>query len=313
MLVVDNLAEYKNICDGPIAVTLGKFDGFHIEHCKLVDRTVELAKEDGLKSVVITFLDMPSSLAKTTKYLMTKEEKRIFLKDKGVDILIECHFTDEIMHISPEDFIRKVLVDALKVKYVCVGENFTFGYKGAGDVEMLKEFSKRFDFCVQIEPTYRLHGNVLSSTAIRENLKSGNMKAVMEMLGHDYSLYGIVTRGNRLGHTIGIPTLNLYPAESKALPPFGVYATRVSVGDDTYNAVTNIGIRPTVEDLGDKNIGAISVESNILDEAFDRELYDEEIKVDLIEMIRPEEEFNSLDELKAAIVKDKIKALEILN
>ena len=118
MLVVDNLAEYKNICDGPIAVTLGKFDGFHIEHCKLVDRTVELAKEDGLKSVVITFLDMPSSLAKTTKYLMTKEEKRIFLKDKGVDILIECHFTDEIMHISPEDFIRKALVDALKVKYV---------------------------------------------------------------------------------------------------------------------------------------------------------------------------------------------------
>ena len=75
---------------------------------------------------------------------MTKEEKRIFLKDKGVDILIECHFTDEIMHISPEDFIRKALVDALKVKYICVGENFTFGYKGAGDVEMLKEFSKRF-------------------------------------------------------------------------------------------------------------------------------------------------------------------------
>ena len=313
MLVVDSLSEFKKICVEPTALTLGKFDGFHIEHCRLVDKTVELAKQNNLKSVVITFIDMPSSLSKTTKYLMTKEEKRMFLKDRGVDILIECHFTDELMHLSPEDFVKGILTESLHMKYICIGENFTFGYKGIGDIGLLKELSKKYNYGVHIEPTYILKGNVLSSTSIRENLKSGNMKTVREMLGHDYSLFGRVAKGNRLGHKIGIPTLNLYPAAYKALPPFGVYATRVHIGNKIYDAVTNIGIRPTVENMGDVNIGAVSVESNILDESFDRELYGTDIKVDVIEMIRPEEKFDSLEELKNAIANDTIRAKEILD
>lgn len=273
-------------------VTIGKFDGIHRGHQELIHRTVESARRRG-DSVVFSF-DMSPAM------LLSKEERIHMLEKMGVDVLVECPFGPEIITMTAEDFVEKILVDRFHVRKVIVGETFRFGYKRRGDGAFLKEMGKKFHFETELVPEVKDHGVKISSSAIREELLAGHMERVHELLGYEFYVTGRIIHGRELGRTIGVPTANLIADQSKMLPPNGVYFTSADIAGRAYHGVTNIGTKPTVDGH------FLGVETNFFD--WDGNLYGERLLIRLLHFSRPEHKFASVEELKARISKDEEEA-----
>lgn len=293
--------------DTKTAVALGKFDGMHKGHQDLI-REMRALRQEEVRSVVFTFGVSPYALLKGAKkfLLMTNKEKEEYCREAGVDLLVEYPFTDEVCHMSPEDFIRRVLVEELHVRYVIVGRDFCFGYQRRGNVALLKEYEKTYGYETRVlEKRTDETGREISSTYVREELLKGAMEKVADLLGRPYEASGPVIHGRQLGRTFGIPTINLAPEEDKLLPPKGVYVSRVRLDGRVFGGVTNIGVKPTVSDEG-----RIGLETFLFD--FEGEIYGEMARVELLSFIRPEKKFASLAELEAEIRRNSQTAREQL-
>ncbi len=289
--------KYKNT-----AVTLGKFDGLHLGHRQLIDLVIDYKKQ-GLTSVMFSFLMHPSNLFdhKEFELIYTEEEKVARLSHSGIDVLISYPFTEQTRTMLPEDFIREILVKKLDAKVIVVGTDFGFGYKKQGNVELLKKFEAAYGYKVIAIDKKRWKNQVISSSAIRDALKEGDLESANAMLGEPYTIRGEVIHGRRIGRTIGMPTVNQQPASTKLLPPNGVYASKTLIDGAYREGVTNIGYKPTVGE--EEHIG---VETFIFD--YDNDLYGKMIEVELFYYMRPELKFGSLEELTQKMQEDIINA-----
>ena len=304
MIYLHSLFETK--IEANTAITVGKFDGIHKGH-SLLTRDILSKQKDGLKSCLITFTNSPRIVLDDDKSpsLITNKERMYMLENSGLDYLIECPFDDKLMQTSAEDFIG-YLCSNLNMKYIVCGTDFTFGYKGLGNAKLLVSLSKEMGFETKIIDKIKIDDKEISSTYIREELSKGNITSVNNMLGYDYFVWGEVVHGAHLGTKIGIPTINIIPEASKLVPKFGVYVTEIDFDGRIYHGVTNVGIKPSVTD--NKILG---IETHILD--YKGDLYGRFVKVTFKEFLRPEMKFNSVDELKAQMNKDKKKAKEYYN
>lgn len=276
--------------EGETAVTLGKFDGVHRGHQKLMRHIKKLEEEKGVSSVCFALNACKGSL------LLTKEEQRHVVEQMGISCFIECPFVPEISGMTPEQFVEEVLVKRLHARYITVGTDFRFGHNRAGDVELLKKLQAQYGFRVDSLEKERYANREISSTYIRESLELGKMELAAVLLGRPYSVSGQVLHGRHIGRTLGMPTVNLIPPEEKLLPPNGVYASKTRVDGIPYPGVTNIGYKPTV---GEKFRG---VETYLFD--VDLNLYGADIVTELYCFERPEKKFASLEELKAQMHRD---------
>lgn len=299
MQVITGTREFQ--IEEPTAVTIGKFDGRHKGHQKLLREMLCFKERQGLKAAVFTFDMAPAGVmaGRVQTVITTNQERRNKMAKMGIDYLVEYPFDQNTAHMSPEEFVSEVLVRRMHAKAVVVGTDCSFGYKGKGNAQLLKEISESCGFeAVIIEKEQDDHRDI-SSTYVREELDQGNIEKANELLGEPYAIHGVVVHGNHIGGAIlGFPTANILPPPEKHLPPFGVYVSQVLVDGALYRGVTNIGKKPTVE--GESPVG---VETFIM--GLEANLYGKEIEVQLLNFERPEQKFSSLEELKERIEKDK--------
>ncbi len=289
---------YYNIekLDSDTAITLGTFDGLHIGHVKIIKQLVEDAKKRNLKSVVYTFANNPSTITKNndkpSTILEMKCKKRI-IEELGVDILMFLNFDEEQKNISPDSFIKNILIENLKMKHLVVGYDFQFGKKAQGNTELLIQESKKYNYTYDIVEPIKKDFVRVSSTLIRNLLKNGNIEDANYYLGRNYSLEGIVIDGEKIGRRIGFPTANLELDNNFAILKSGVYITRTIIDDKIYYSLTNVGFNPTLKQSD------FTVETHILD--FNESIYGKIIRVDFYKRIRNEMKFNSIKDLKESI------------
>ncbi len=287
--------------DMPSAVAIGKFDGVHIGHKKLLAEILE-QKKNGLKACVFTFDPAPVVFFGVSdgKELTTKEEKRELFEKMGVDILVEYPMDRDTAKMSPEDFIEKVLAERFRARFVAAGTDVSFGYKGAGNADLLQAKAEKYGYEVKLIDKICVENREVSSTFVRETVEEGNVELTAKLLGEPYMVRGIVVHGKKLGRTLGFPTVNLVPPQSKLMPRSGVYRSVIIVEGKEYKGISNVGYKPTVSD--DKNI--CGVETYIYD--FEDDVYGKEIKVAFCEFCRPEKKFDSIEELKEQIRQDML-------
>ncbi|MGN0400702.1 MAG: bifunctional riboflavin kinase/FAD synthetase [Acetatifactor sp.] len=280
------------------AAAIGKFDGVHIGHRRLLEEILECKKE-GLKACVFTFDPAPTVFfgQPDGRELTSREEKRILFERMGVDILIEFPLTLETAAMQPRDFVTKVLAEQMNVRLLAAGRDLSFGAKGAGDAALLQKMSRELGFRVKIIDKVCIDGQEVSSTLVRRQVEEGNLVLAKRFLGMPYLVAGEVVRGNQIGRTLGFPTVNLVPGPGKLLPPAGVYYSEVRLRGRRYRAITNVGCKPTVTDEGIN-----TVETYLYD--FDGDIYGETIEVYLHEFRRPEQRFESLEQLKRQLESD---------
>lgn len=302
MQIIKDTTEFH--IDGKSAVAIGKFDGIHLGHKKLLNYILQ-QREDGFKTVVFTFDPSPEEffLGHEVKQLFTKEEKRKAFEELGIDVLIEFPLNKETAATSPEDFVRKILIERINAGYIAAGTDVSFGDKGRGDQHLLKGMAKECGYELELIEKVRLDDEEVSSTRVRNEVTDGNMAMVTRLLGGEYSVGGEIEHGRHIGHTIGVPTVNVIPPENKLLPPFGVYASRVFLNGKEYRGMTNIGRKPTISDKE-----KVGVETYIYD--FNEDVYGEYARISLVRFVRPEMKFDSLDALKAQIQSDILNAAE---
>lgn len=299
--------ETENIkIEKPVVITLGKFDGVHKGHQKLMSIVKQKASELEALSVVFTFDRIPLSICPSTqqRFITTNSERREILDMLGMDILIEYPFTDVFMQMEPEAFIKDVLVEKLNAKCIVIGPDFCFGRDRRGNAAMIAENADKFGYEAIVVEKEKYEGREISSTYVREELKVGHMETVNVLLNRPYSIKGIVVRGEQFGRTINHPTANIYPPESKLLPPNGVYSSETVIDGEVYLGVTNVGTKPTVKD--GRTVGA---ETYLFD--FEGNLYGKNIEVCLKHFQRVEMKFDSVEVLKKQIESDVAFAKEL--
>ena len=274
---------------------LGFFDGVHIGHAALLTACRGLAKAHGCDAGVVTFDSHPDTLVlgRMPGLINTPQDRERLLRGQfHMDSIIALPF-DRKMQTMPWDAFAEMLLEELDAAGFVCGEDFRFGFKGAGNAPLLAEFCAAKGLPCCVVPQQTMDGIRVSSTYIRSQIEKGDMATAVRFLGHPHILTGKVVHGHQLGRRLGIPTANLRLPEGLAVPKFGVYACRALVDGKAYPAVTNIGTRPTVEGQG------ITVEPWILD--YEGDLYDREITLEFHYFIRPEIKFPDLDALKAEI------------
>ena len=280
-------------------LALGNFDGVHRGHRKILDRLCRVASERSATSVVMTFDPHPPRVVRPDKappLLMTTAQKLEAIEAAGVRGTAIVRFTHEMSQWDPEAFVKTVLVDWLRVSEVWVGANFLFGRDRAGTFSLLRTLGPRYGFNAEKIDPVRYKDFVVSSTRIRRLIGEARVDEAGALLGHQYFIDGTVVRGDQRGRTIGFPTANI-ATDNELLPANGVYATTASVSGVVYPSVTNIGVRPTVD-----NSGRVSVETHIF--GFDRDLYGASMRVGFVQRLRDERKFDSLDALRAQIEDD---------
>lgn len=282
----------------PSAIAIGKFDGVHLGHRKVLQDLME-QKKNGLKIAVFTFEPSPAVLfsGKKIPSLMTRNEKRLFLEQIGVDHLIEFPMNYETAATDPEVFVREYLSRRLKARYIVAGDDVSFGDRGAGNAALLVKLSSELGYRLNLIEKVYYQGQEISSTRVRDLVTSGNMPEANELLGTPYTVSGTVLHGKKLGRTIGMPTVNLEPEEEKLLPPNGVYYSEVEYNGRVYPSITNIGTKPTVS--SEVRMG---VESYLYD--FHETIYGADITTRLLEFKRPEMRFSGVDALRAQMEED---------
>lgn len=290
----------------PAALTMGKFDGVHLGHRRLVDTTVERAQALGLSSAVLTWEPHPNAVIRPgqpLQLLTSLEEKIELIGRHGPDLLIVAPFTAETMATSAEAYMRQI-VAAVHLRELWVGEDFAMGRGRAGDVPSLMAIGAEQGFAVGAVSKVIVGGQPVSASRVRDLLLAGDVAAAVELLGRPFGLRGLVVQGDQRGRTIGFPTANLQIADIHVLPANGVYACRVYLNGEGLPAVTNIGVRPTFDGL------RRTVEAHLLDWSGD--LYGQSIRVEFLQRLRGEQKFPGIEALVAQISRDADQARELL-
>ena len=287
-------------------IALGFFDGVHIGHSALMRKVLEVGKEKGLVPSVITFDAHPLSLISGSAIpLINSPEDRAGLIHRvfGIDDIIFLHFDRETAGMPWDRFIGH-LTEEFGARHLVAGHDFRFGRGGSGNSELLLAKCAETGIGCDIIPEVRYDGIVSSSTYIRKLIAEGDIERANAFLGHPHVLTDVVRYGYKLGRTLGTPTINMCFSEGTLIPSFGVYATKVFLGDGVpRTGVTNVGVRPTVDDSG-----LTTAETHILD--FQGNLYGRQVRIEFYARLRPEIKFSGIDELKNQIRKDCVSALE---
>ncbi len=283
---------------GQTAVTLGKFDGVHLGHQKLLRKILE-REDKGQPGIMFT-------IESQAKRILSERERAEFVSDFGIDILIECPFSKELMMTSPEDFVSGILKDVLNASFVTVGADFRFGFQRAGDVSVLSALGEKYHYQTCAVEKERYDGEEISSTRIRKALQEGRMELAESLLGRPYPVWGEVVHGREIGRSIGLPTANVIPDAAKILPPDGVYSSVMTLEDGRrFAGVTNIGKNPTIADDNVRN-----TETNLFD--FDEDIYGSFVKAGLYHYQRGEMKFSSVDELSGQMHRDSLESRKLL-
>lgn len=305
MRIYYKLEEIKKNIKNPV-VTIGNFDGVHKGHQNIFNIINNRAKKLKGESVVITFDPHPLKVftGENKLFLLTPTKKKIKLIEKfNIDNLVLINFTKEFANLSPEDFVKTVLVNSLNTKEVHVGYNYFFGKNKEGNIDTLKEFGKKYNFNVKIIEPFTLNNKVVSSTLCRNLIAEGKVKEVSYYLGRYYLIEGIVVKGLQIGNQLGFPTANI-KSPNEVYPKNGVYAVKVGYKGNIFDGACSIGMNPTF------GRHSLTVEVFIFD--FHKEIYGENLKIVFIERIRGMQKFSSPDELASQISKDINKAKSIL-
>ena len=280
-------------------VALGNFDGLHRGHMKIIDRVRRRAGERGGTPAAMTFEPHPSRVLRPDKappLLMTTAQKFEALGRAGMQGVAVVRFTHELSQWAPEQFVRTVLVEWLHVAEVWVGANFLFGHDRAGTFSVLRSLGARYGFRAEKIDPVRYKEFVVSSTRIRRLVTEGRVDEAAALLGHHYFIDGTVSRGAGRGRELGFPTANLC-TDNELLPPSGVYATLVTVDGVVRPSITNVGLRPTFGD-----VDRVTIEAHVFD--FDRDLYDQPLRLSFVQRLRDERAFPDVDALRAQIEAD---------
>ena len=291
-------------------VTIGTFDGIHIGHRYILKNLMEISKKNNEESIVITFNPHPRYVLQKEnqelKLINTTKEKEQLLEEIGIAHFIIHPFTKQFSRTKSENFIRDFLVNKLNVSHLILGHDHHFGRNREGSFDDLKRLSDLYDFRITQISAKKVDSTIVSSTKIRNKIKSGDIKIVNKYLGYTFFFSGLVIKGLSIGKKIDFPTANLsLEDDNKIIPKDGVYAVKVKYIDVNYIGMMNIGFKPT---LMQKNR---SIEVNIFD--FDLDIYGKYITVNVISKIRDERKFKNLDELKKQLIKDKRKVKTVIN
>ncbi|MCU0342443.1 MAG: bifunctional riboflavin kinase/FAD synthetase [Ignavibacterium sp.] len=291
-------------------LTLGTFDGIHPGHLKIIDKLVDCSKEKGCRNVVITFHPHPRTVLgnnNSVKMLSTQDEKITLLENHGVENFLTINFTKEFASLTAAEFIYDYLINGIGLSEIVLGPDHHFGKGRSGNVELLKKIGFKEKFSVTTVDAFYINGEVVSSTKIRNALNEGDLKRANNLLGRYYSFSGTVISGDMRGRELGYPTANIkLSSQEKLLPAIGIYAVRVHLENEYHFGLLSIGKRPTFY-----NEGELVTEVYIYN--FNRDIYGEYIKIDLVERLRGEEKFNSAEELISQMNKDKENGLKIFN
>lgn len=284
------------------AVALGLFDGVHLGHRAVI----ELAADSGLVPAVFTFEPETVCRAKgQSGFIYTAGEKESLLRQCGIREIYPVHF-GEVCGLSGIDFVKDILVDRMNAGFICCGGSFRFGKNASCGAGELKSFGRRYGIPVEIAGDVLRNGETVSSTAIRKALQAGDIRLAEVLLGRHYAIEKEVCHGAHVGRTMGFPTINQVYARGQLVPKFGVYASRVSLGGESFPAVTNVGMKPTVDYSGEP-----LAETHII--GFRGDIYGKTVKTELLRFIRAEMRFSALDELKAQISRDMESARQIFH
>lgn len=290
---------FRTRLDYKTVVALGSFDGLHVGHIALINKTIEEARRENCRSMVLTFKNHPLSVISMKdmpKLLMDNDMKEKLLSQRGIEVLNFMSFDEELMRISPEQFILN-MKKYYNIEGIVVGFNYRFGFKNEGDITLLDKFSKELNFKLHVMNPVTYNDEVISSTRIRNLIMEGYLEEANKMLLQPYNISGKVVKGRQLGRTIGFPTANLHFEENLVLPEKGVYYTIVEYEGTLFKGITNVGMNPTV---GGDNL---NIETYILD--FNQDIYGKELRIYFVKKIRDEKRFISLSDLKNQLIEDK--------
>ncbi len=292
---------------GPYSLALGFFDGVHRGHQKVINAAKDTAQRTNTKLAVMTFDPHPSLVLGGRKeaifYITPLQQKIEILEKLGVDTLFVVRFTSDFAKLSPENFVQLFVRD-LNVVHVTAGFDYTFGSRGCGNMDVMKELCGT-DISVQVVEKLEDGDDKVSSTRIRGLLKEGNIEEVQTLLGRPYQTPGVVVHGDKRGRQIGFPTANVQVPEGTFIPANGVYVVKILVQDEWYEGMCNIGFKPTFKNPDEK---LLTIEVNIFD--FDRNIYGEEVAIDWYKRLRDEQRFNGIDALIAQLQADRQQCIE---
>ncbi len=294
----------KNITqDKPCALTIGNFDGVHLGHDKIINNLIEIAREKKINANLMSFYPHPLAVFKPEKFqnflINSLAQKLKIFKNYSLNNVFIMPFTPNFAALSANDFVEEILVKRLKVKHLVIGYDFIFGKNREGNLQFLQKKAQESGFEITNFEALKNGDEIYSSSLAREFIREGNVKKAQEILGHNFAVEGIVVNGKKIGREIGFKTANIKAKPHIIKPCFGVYKSEVFIPflNKKFQSITNFGIKPTLE-----NQACAMFETHIFN--FDQEIYGKKIIVELLDFVRPEKKFSSIDELKAQIKKD---------
>lgn len=294
------------------AVTIGTFDGVHLGHRALIARTISEAVSRNIASVVVTWDRHPLMTLRpeaAPRLLSTPQRKLELLEMTGIDHVAVLPFTDELSHLSPEEFVDRVVVTGLNARALFVGEGWRFGHKRAGDMDLLKKLGGENAFEASPIDLAGEDGDTVSSSRIRDAVAAGHMNVARRLLGRPFDIDGVVVGGDKRGAGLGFPTANIECEPHLAYPSRGVYAGRARVAESWFSAAINVGVNPTFG--GDPEVTPVRVEAFLLD--FDGDLYGVTLRVEFHQRLRDEMRFSSVDDLVSQMHRDVAATREIVS
>jgi riboflavin kinase/FMN adenylyltransferase len=289
-----------------VGVGLGNFDGVHIGHAALINTLVSECMAKDLNSMIYTFDQHTQNILNNKPFIaqiISEKTKIQLFRELDLDYLYFAKFDQDFSRMLPEEFIKEILVNILKVKLIVVGYNYRFGFEGKGDVHLLKHCGNKYGYDAIVVPPIKINDNAVSSTLVRSTIANGNIKLAAELLGRPYSLQGIVVKGRQVGQKIGFPTANIIIEPNLIVPQNGIYLTDINIDGKSHKSLTNIGNNPTF------NLNDRSIETHIFD--FNQNIYEKDIEILFNQKIRDEIKFDTVQQLAEQINRDVLLAKSI--